>query len=132
MSIGLSILTLPLTIIQFQALFGFGARPIRLDYLVFAWAAVPWLYRRADPFDFLRLDTWRTWIADGARHCARPAQPTGGALTASGRHLRTVLAPALADRMEEQRPDGEPDRRDEEREARVRAPGRRSSPAGRR
>jgi hypothetical protein len=69
-SIGLSVLTLPLTIIQFQALFGFGARPIRLDYLVFAWAAVPWLYRRADPFDFLRAETWRAWIAD-ARGIAR-------------------------------------------------------------
>ena len=63
-SIGLSILTLPLTILQFQALFGFGARPVRLDYLVFLWAAVPWLYRRPDPFDFLRAATWRRWAAD--------------------------------------------------------------------
>jgi len=62
-SIALSLLTLPLTILQFQALFGFGARPIRLDYLVFLWAAVPWLYRRPDPFDFLRPATWRTWPA---------------------------------------------------------------------
>ena len=46
LSIGLSVLLLPLTIIQFQALFGFGARPIRLDYLVFLWAFIPWLYRR--------------------------------------------------------------------------------------
>ena len=45
-SIALSIALLPLTIIQFQALFGFGARPVRLDYLVFLWAFVPWLYRR--------------------------------------------------------------------------------------
>ena len=37
----LSLATLPLTIIQLQALFGFGARPIRLDYLVFLWALVP-------------------------------------------------------------------------------------------
>ena len=44
-SIGLSVLTLPLTIIQLQALFGFGARPVRLDYLVYLWAAVPWFYR---------------------------------------------------------------------------------------
>jgi hypothetical protein len=41
----LSIALLPLTIQQFQALFGFGARPIRLDYLVYLWAFVPWLYR---------------------------------------------------------------------------------------
>src|SRR6476661_5987238 len=49
-SIALSIALLPLTIIQFQALFGFGARPIRLDYLVFLWAFVPWLYGRERPF----------------------------------------------------------------------------------
>ena len=41
----LSIALLPLTIQQFQALFGFGARPIRLDYLVYLWAFIPWLYR---------------------------------------------------------------------------------------
>ena len=58
-SVALSLLTLPLTIIQLQALFGFGARPVRLDYLVYLWAAVPWLYRKADPFDFLRPATWR-------------------------------------------------------------------------
>ena len=63
LSVGLSILTLPLTIIQFQTLFGFGARPVRLDYVVYLWAVVPWLYRRPDPFDFLRPATWRTWIA---------------------------------------------------------------------
>jgi Glycosyltransferase family 87 len=50
LSVALSLALLPLTIIQFQALFGFGARPIRLDYLVFLWAFVPWLYRRERPF----------------------------------------------------------------------------------
>ncbi|MBA2700879.1 MAG: DUF2029 domain-containing protein [Chloroflexi bacterium] len=50
-SIALSLVLLPLTIVQFQALFGFGARPVRLDYLVFLWAFVPWLYRRPDPLD---------------------------------------------------------------------------------
>ena len=43
----LSLVTLPLTIVQLQTLFGFGARPIRLDYLVYLWAFVPWLYRAA-------------------------------------------------------------------------------------
>jgi hypothetical protein len=61
-SVGLSLITLPMTILQMQALFGFGARPIRLDYLVYAWSWVPWLYRRPDPFDFLRPPTWRRWI----------------------------------------------------------------------
>jgi len=45
LAILLSIALLPLTIQQFQALFGFGARPVRLDYLVYIWAFVPWLYR---------------------------------------------------------------------------------------
>jgi len=58
-SIGLSLVTLPLTIIQMQTLFGFGARPIRLDYLVFLWAFVPWLYRAPDPFVALRPAAWR-------------------------------------------------------------------------
>jgi hypothetical protein len=62
-SVGLSVLTLPLTIIQFQALFGFGARPVRLDFLVYAWAAVPWFYRKQDPIDFLRPSTWRIQLA---------------------------------------------------------------------
>jgi hypothetical protein len=63
----LSLATLPLTILQLQALFGFGARPIRLDYLVFLWALVPVLWRRADPFAWLkpswyrsRFSAWRT------------------------------------------------------------------------
>ena len=43
----LSLATLPLTILQLQALFGFGARPLRLDYLVFLWALVPVALARA-------------------------------------------------------------------------------------
>jgi Glycosyltransferase family 87 len=48
LSIGLSVALLPLTIVQFQTLFGFGARPIRLDYLVYLWAFIPWGYRLLD------------------------------------------------------------------------------------
>src|SRR4029078_216954 len=51
----LSLATLPLTILQLQALFGFGARPLRLDYLVFLWALVPSLWRKEEPFDCLRV-----------------------------------------------------------------------------
>jgi hypothetical protein len=58
----LSIALLPLTITQLEALFGFGRRPIRLDYLVFLWAFVPWWYRRADPWDVFRRETWMGWI----------------------------------------------------------------------
>jgi hypothetical protein len=45
LAILLSIALLPMTIQQLQALFGFGARPVRLDYLVYLWAFIPWLYR---------------------------------------------------------------------------------------
>ncbi len=54
----LSLLTLPLTIIQMQALFGFGPRPPRLDYLVLLWASVPWLWRH--PAALARFDP-RAW-----------------------------------------------------------------------
>ena len=73
LSVALSIALLPLTILQFQALFGFGERPVRLDYLVFLWAFVPWLYRRPDPWDFLRAATWRRWLTDARARVRRPA-----------------------------------------------------------
>jgi hypothetical protein len=72
-SIVLSLATLPLTIIQMQTLFGFGGRPIRLDFLVYAWSWVPWLYRRPDPFDFLRPATWRGWSLALRTRVRRPA-----------------------------------------------------------
>jgi hypothetical protein len=46
--VGLSVVLLPLTIVQLQTLFGFGPRPIRLDYLVYLWAFIPWVYRWLD------------------------------------------------------------------------------------
>ena len=52
----------PLTIVQFQALFGFGARPIRLDYLVLIWAAVPWLWRHPAPVWWLHPSAWAAAI----------------------------------------------------------------------
>lgn len=72
-SIALSIVLLPLTIVQFQVLFGFGARPVRLDYLFYLWAAIPWLYRRADPWDVVRPTTWRRWIRDALASVRRLA-----------------------------------------------------------
>jgi len=59
LSIVLSLATLPLTILQLQALFSFGARPLRLDYLVLLWALIPFLWRQPDPFAWLRPATWR-------------------------------------------------------------------------
>ncbi len=58
-SVLLSLAFLPLTVLQLQAVFSFGARPIRLDYLVFLWALVPVLWVRAEPFGWLRPSAWR-------------------------------------------------------------------------
>jgi hypothetical protein len=58
-SVILSLATLPLTVLQFQAVFGFGARPLRLDYLVFLWVLVPVLWVRSDPFAWLRPSAWQ-------------------------------------------------------------------------
>ena len=57
----LSLATLPLTIIQFQTLFGFDRPILRLDYLALLWAAVPWLWRQPEPFAWLHLATWRSF-----------------------------------------------------------------------
>ncbi len=57
-SAALSLLLLPLTILQLQALFGFGPRPIRLDYLVYFWALVPWLWCHPDPLWWARPSAW--------------------------------------------------------------------------
>jgi hypothetical protein len=51
-----------LTVLQLQAVFGFGARPLRLDYLVFLWALVPVLWVREQPFDWLRPRWWKAAI----------------------------------------------------------------------
>ncbi|HUQ78620.1 MAG TPA: glycosyltransferase family 87 protein [Patescibacteria group bacterium] len=67
-SILLSLATLPGTIAQLEALFGFGRRPLRLDYIVFLWALVPVLWRQRSPFGWLRPDWWwvhlATWRAE--------------------------------------------------------------------
>ena len=54
----LSLVMLPLTIIQLQALFGFGHRPVRADYLVYVWSIVPWWWRLERPFAFLHPSAW--------------------------------------------------------------------------
>lgn len=71
----LSLAMLPLTIVQLQALFGFGSRPVRADYLVFVWSAVPWWWRRQDPFAFLRASSWH----DMAAHLRSQARAWGDA-----------------------------------------------------
>jgi hypothetical protein len=67
----LSLLMLPLTIVQLQVLFGFGTRPFRFDYLVFVWSIVPWWWRLRHPFAFLDP---RAWLAAAGRQRARAAR----------------------------------------------------------
>ncbi len=59
----LSLALLPVTILQLQALFGFGDRPVRLDYLVLLWALLPWLWLSPDPLRWLRAAAWRSTAA---------------------------------------------------------------------
>ncbi len=95
----LSLATLPLTIVQFQALFGFGARPIRLDYLVLLWALVPYLWRREQPFGWLRTTSWRSAAGrlgdaagDGRRRLATdPAEGGAAARRELTRRARVLL-----------------------------------------
>ncbi|HET7027703.1 MAG TPA: glycosyltransferase family 87 protein [Candidatus Limnocylindrales bacterium] len=95
----LSLLTLPLTIVQLQALFGFGARPLRLDYLVLLWAVVPWVWRHPDPLWWARPARWpavgrrigaaaRTWRA---RWRADPVETRAAASRVVRSRLRTFL-----------------------------------------
>jgi hypothetical protein len=66
----LSLLTLDATLVQLQVLFALP-RPARLDYLVFLWCLVPWLWRDPDPLRYLRASTWvgwgRAWLVDVRR-----------------------------------------------------------------
>jgi hypothetical protein len=78
----LSLVLLPLTIVQLQVLFGFGSRPFRFDYLVFVWSIVPWWWRLRHPFAFLDP---RAWAAAAARQWAR-AMRWATAFRTSPRH----------------------------------------------
>lgn len=62
-AIVLTLATLPQTLTQLQTLFRLGPRPIRVDYLVLLWPLVPWLWKRDEPFDWLRPSFWRSRIA---------------------------------------------------------------------
>jgi hypothetical protein len=53
----LTALTLPQTLVQLQVLFSFQ-RPLRVDYLVFVWAIVPWAWRHPEAFRWLIPSTW--------------------------------------------------------------------------
>ncbi len=84
----LTLATLPLTLVQLSVLFALP-RPARLDYLIYLWALIPFVWLRPDPTWFLRPATWRAWAArlvatgrrwrDGWRGDARRAPGRAGA-----------------------------------------------------
>jgi hypothetical protein len=57
LALALTLLTLPATLVQLQVLFSFQ-RPIRVDYLVFVWAIVPWAWTHPEAFRWLTPSTW--------------------------------------------------------------------------
>jgi len=66
----LSLATLPLTIIQLQALFGFGSRPVRLDYLVLLWATIPWVWTHPGALWWMRPSAWAIVLEEGRYRAA--------------------------------------------------------------
>jgi hypothetical protein len=95
----LSLAMLPLTIVQLQALFGFGPRPIRLDYLVLLWALVPWWWRHPRPLWWLMPSSWpliasriRGWAAGwGSRWRSDPRATASLARRGLGSRLRALV-----------------------------------------
>lgn len=58
----LSLAMLPATLAQLEALTAFP-RPFRIDYLIYLWALVPWLWRHPDPGSLVRPSSWHGWLA---------------------------------------------------------------------
>jgi glycosyl transferase family 87 len=111
LSILLSLATLPETIAQLEALVGFGRRPIRLDYLVFLWALVPVLWRRTDPFLWLRPAWWRgRWAALRAERLSRTRVARGwvGLPYGSATDRRPTVDPAVVSTAAARSDPGEP------------------------
>ena len=54
----LSLVLLSATVAQLETLFGFGPRPLRLDYLVLAWPLLAWLWLRPETFRRLGPRCW--------------------------------------------------------------------------
>ncbi len=72
----LTVLMLDATLVQLQVLFAFP-RPARVDYLVFAWCLVPWLWRDPDPVRYLRPATWIAWGSGWLADLRHPAALAG-------------------------------------------------------
>jgi hypothetical protein len=75
----LTAVTLPATLVQLQVLFSFQ-RPLRVDYLVFIWAIVPWAWRHPEAFRWLMPSTW-------------PGAAQAGAAAANVWHIRWRRSP---------------------------------------
>jgi len=54
----LSLATFPATLAQVEVLVAFP-RPARIDYLIYLWALVPWLWPHPDPASLVRPSAWR-------------------------------------------------------------------------
>jgi len=91
-SVVLTLATLPQTIAQLDALFGFGPRPVRLDYLVLLWSFVPWLWRRPEPFDWLQPSFWRARLAVWRGRSADQVAAWRSAPDGASRARRAALA----------------------------------------
>jgi hypothetical protein len=96
----LTALTLPQTLVQLQVLFSFQ-RPLRVDYLVFVWAIVPWAWRHPEAFRWLIPSTWPGAAQAGAAAAKGVASPLAAQPGADGRDH----APGHADRPNERRID---------------------------
>lgn len=84
----LTLLTLPATLVQLQVLFAIP-RPARIDYMVFLWCLVPWLWRDPDPVRYVRPATWIAWARGWLADLRRPA-----ALVARFRRMFGLPIPA--------------------------------------
>jgi hypothetical protein len=90
----LTLATWPQALAQIELLLGFP-RPLRLDYLLLVWAAVPWLWAHPDWF------AWRTWsdqLRSGGRRAEsaiatwwRSPRRVGAACEATLREARAFL-----------------------------------------
>lgn len=90
----LTLATLPATLVQLQVLFAFS-RPVRIDYLVLLWAAVPWFWRHPHPFWWARPSAWpgirKAWVARIGRWRTRWATDPEAAAHAMRRRVRQRL-----------------------------------------
>jgi len=94
----LSLATFPATLTQLEIVVGFP-RPARIDYLVYLWALVPWLWRHPDPASLLRPSAWRQWLGGAGEAWSRgyaavrsdPRAGTAALAAAAGRRTRAFL-----------------------------------------